>query len=60
METFGKQIENCLHQNTTYCYFQKQRKYKMKLFLKCPNFIRTIGWHPDNLMYWLVRLGSIK
>ena len=27
---------------------------------KCPNFIRTIGRHPDNLMYWLVRLGSIK
>ena len=26
LETFGKQIENCLHQNTTYCYFQKQRK----------------------------------
>ena len=27
---------------------------------KCPNFIRTIGRHFDNLMKWLVRLGSIK
>ena len=32
----------------------------MLCFLKkCPNFIRTIGWHLDNLMKWLVRLGSI-
>ena len=27
---------------------------------KSPNFIRTIGRHLDNLMKWLVRLGSIK
>ena len=27
---------------------------------KGPNFIRTKGRHFDNLMTWLVRLGSIK
>ena len=25
---------------------------------KCPNFIRTIGRHLDDLMYWLVKTGS--
>ena len=25
---------------------------------KCPNFIRTIGRHLDNLMKWLVRMGN--
>ena len=28
--------------------------------LKSPNFIRTKARHFDNLMSWLVRLGSIK
>ena len=27
---------------------------------KSPNFIRTKARHFDNLMSWLVRLGSIK
>ena len=30
------------------------------LIKKSPNFIRTKGRHFDNLMTWLVRLGSIK
>ena len=46
LETFGKQIENCLHQNSTYCYFQKQRnKYKMKLYLKTAyQYIRILHY----------------
>ena len=30
----------------------------ISLLKKCPNFIRTIGWHLDNLMQWLVRMGN--
>ena len=33
---------------------------KIDSFSKSPNFIRTKARHFDNLMSWLVRLGSIK
>ena len=28
------------------------------IFQKCPNFIRTIGRHLDNLIQWIVRMGN--
>ena len=40
--------------------FEQQRIYQqnMNVIKKCPNFIRTIGRHLDNLMKWLVRMGN--
>ncbi len=38
------------------CYAKKGQY--IESVKKCPNFIRTIGRHLDNLMKWLVRMGN--
>ena len=40
--------------------FEQQRIYQqnMNVIKKCPNFIRTIVRHLDNLLKWLVRMGN--
>ena len=52
--------QNKLRWNTFMDVLQDLSYPDMDQLKKCPNFIRTIGRHFDNLMKWLVRLGSIK
>ena len=42
------------------CKHQNKNGLRKIPYKKSPNFIRTKAWHFDNLMSWLVRLGSIK